>query len=464
MGLNYPNTPKPSSMLSRIASGPALYGAWRKVRANRGAAGVDAVGINAFERNLEANLKELGRNLVDGSYLPLPARHVSVLKPDGRQREIAILTVRDRVAQRAVLDEIEPLFESQFLDCSFAFRPERSVEMAIQRLVVNRAQGFVWTVDADLENFFGTLDHSLLLEELGSSLGDRDVLMLIGQWLEAGALDGGRPTMKAIVRWHASLAGMSLAVRDSVSRLLDEFVSDRLGIGGIEDSSWPGSGDLSAGEANEEAPGSGNRSGLRRAALGRLAQDGLLLALTERAALRGLLSAKALGVGGVAVALALAAPFAVRKLKKMNSPKGTLQGAPLSPLLSNVYMHPFDAALTSRGRRLVRYCDDFVIVCRTEEEARESLGEARETLEQRGLRLSQAKTRVVCPMETFEFLGHRFTPDGRVVPPPSLPEVVTRRMIDYAERHRARAATRIRTAGEQARGLLGRVREAVRRR
>src|SRR3989442_8348210 len=95
------------SLLPRISSIPFLHAAWRKVRANRGAAGVDAVSIRAFERNLTPNLKELSRTLLDRSYEPLPARHVCVLKPDGRQREIAILTVRDRIAQRAVLDAVE---------------------------------------------------------------------------------------------------------------------------------------------------------------------------------------------------------------------------------------------------------------------------------------------------------------------------------------------------------------------
>ena len=105
--------PLSHGLLLQISSIPALHVAWRKVRANRGSAGADAVSIRAFERDLAANLKELGRNLLDKSYEPLPARHVCILKPDGRQREIAILTVRDRIAQRAVLDAVEPLFERQ---------------------------------------------------------------------------------------------------------------------------------------------------------------------------------------------------------------------------------------------------------------------------------------------------------------------------------------------------------------
>src|SRR5215213_1117458 len=102
-------------LLRQLASIPALHQAWRMVRANRGAAGVDAINLRAFEQNLTGNLAELSRNLLSGSYEPLPARYVSIPKADGNMRELAIPTVRDRVTQRAVLDLIEPIFEPQFL-------------------------------------------------------------------------------------------------------------------------------------------------------------------------------------------------------------------------------------------------------------------------------------------------------------------------------------------------------------
>src|SRR5689334_7176784 len=111
--------------LERISSSPSLHAAWRKVRANRGAAGVDAISIAEFEKHLEPNLAELSRNLRNKTYEPLPARYVNVSKSNGKLRELAIPTIRDRIAQRAVLDEIEPLFEPAFLDCSFGFRPGR---------------------------------------------------------------------------------------------------------------------------------------------------------------------------------------------------------------------------------------------------------------------------------------------------------------------------------------------------
>ena len=144
-----------------MTSRPHLYRAWRKVRANRGAAGIDAVTIRRFEKELELNLAELSRNLRNRTYEPAPSRQVQIPKSDGRMRELAIPSVRDRVAQRAVLDAIESEFERQFLDCSYAFRAGRSTEMAIQQIVVARANGYRWTVEVDIANFFPSIDHRL---------------------------------------------------------------------------------------------------------------------------------------------------------------------------------------------------------------------------------------------------------------------------------------------------------------
>lgn len=412
-----------SSILNQIASVESLHRAWRKVRANRGAAGVDAVSVRMFERRLNPNLAELRRNLLSGSYEPLPARYVTVIRPNGKQRELAILCVRDRIAQRSVLDAIEPFIEPEMLDCSYAFRPGRSVEMAVQRIVVARAQGRRWTVDADVEEFFPAISHTILLEEMSARVGDSRVMALIKQWLDAGALDGARPTANWIARWKTSVAGAGLALRDSVNNLIDGFVSNRLGEADEEAL-------LSTNEAIPPAPRSPGKAALRR-----IVEDGLLLALAERAVLRGALSAKLLGLGGAAVGLAVLAPPAVRKLREaLSSRAGALIGSPLSPLLSNVYLHSFDLALTGEGRTLVRYCDDFVILCASKQEASEALQSAEAALRQRKLRLHSEKTRIVSPDESFDFLGYHFMADGRVIAPRSSPEVVARRVGEFAER------------------------------
>jgi RNA-directed DNA polymerase len=170
-----------------VVSVPSLYQAWRKVRANRGAAGLDAVSLDEFETNLTLNLRELSRSLLGGSYQPMPACFVTIAKENGKERELGILAVRDRVAQRAMLDAIEPLVEPLLLDCSFAFRQGRNVEMAVQQMIAARANGFWWTVESDVENFFGSIDRRLLMKEVEQVMPDENVLRLLQAWLDAGA-------------------------------------------------------------------------------------------------------------------------------------------------------------------------------------------------------------------------------------------------------------------------------------
>jgi RNA-directed DNA polymerase len=436
-----------SSIFDRIASPESLYTAWRKVRANRGAAGIDAVSVRVFERRLGPNLRELSRNLVNGSYEPLPARYVTVVKSNGKQRELAILCVRDRVAQRAVLDVVEPLIEPELLDCSFAFRPGRSTEMAVQRIVVARAHGRLWTVDADVEEFFPAINHAVLLEELAARVPDSQVIALVKQWLDAGTLDGTRPSLSWLKKWKAPLAGASLAVRDSVNNLIDGFLSDRL---------ETESGEMLMDDGDSPVTRSPGKKALRR-----VIQDGLLLVLAERAVLRGALSAKLLGLGGAAVGLALLGPPAIRKMKDLLSHnEGALIGSPLSPLLSNLYLHAFDVAMTARGYALIRYCDDFVILSSTEEEAGEALRSAENALRERKLRLNRAKTRLVPPAEPFDFLGYHFMADGRVIPPRSIPEVTAKRVADFAERHIRSVAGKTRKSVKE---LATRARDKTRR-
>jgi hypothetical protein len=164
-------------------------------------------------------------------------------------------------------------------------------------------------------------------------------------------------------------------------------------------------------------------------------QDGALLALSERALIAKLLGMKVLGVGGLALTAAVLAPKAVSAYRNyFHRRLGTLQGAPISPLLTNVYMTPFDRALTERGWRLVRYCDDFVIQCRTEAEAQDALSVAQESLGSRRLRMHPDKTRIVPPDAEFEFLGYVFAADGSVIPPPTVPDLVARQIRAMARR------------------------------
>lgn len=437
------------SLFRHIVAVPSLYQAWRKVRANRGAAGIDAISLDEFEANLTANLRELSRSLISDAYQPMPARFVTIAKENGKERELGILAVRDRVAQRAVLDAIEPVVEPLLLDCSFAFRPGRNVEMAVQHMIAARANGFWWTVESDVQDFFGSIDRRLLLKEVGQVMPDENVLRLLQAWLDAGALEQeAAERAKWRRQGRAAVANLRLLMRESINQSVDDYVAQRLGISGSE-------GYLNnelAFQAEEEEAGEGfarmevraaAQRQTRREAVKRLVQDGALLALSQRALVSRFLSTKVLGLGGLAVAAAVLTPKAVAACRHYFHPRlGTLQGAPLSPLLTNFYMTPFDREMIGQGFRLIRYCDDFVIQCRTEREAQAALRAAEQTLAGRRLRLHPDKTGIVPPDGEFEFLGYDFASDGRVIPPPSVPEQVAQQI-----RTLARRAARWRRAG-----------------
>lgn len=430
-----------NSHFSRAASVPALYQAWRKVRANRGAAGVDAISLSEFESQLTANLQELARGLQSGAYQPLPARFVSITKENGKERELGILTVRDRVAQRAVLDVIEPVLERQFMDCSFAFRQGRNVEMAIQRMIAARANGFWWTVESDVQDFFGSIDRRLMLQEIGRSVPDEKLLALLRAWLDVGALEQPSGTGANIRRQgQEAWASVRLFVRESITQSMDEYLAQSLGLDHgasfLSDESLPLPSDVPD-DGGNSVPDfqASTQQRTRRAAVKRLIKDGALLALSQRAVLGRILSAKVLGLGGLAVGAALLAPKARGLYRQyFQTQLGTLQGAPLSPLLTNFYMTPFDRELTAQGLRLIRYCDDFVIQCRTEAEAQQALQVAEKALGERRLRLHPEKTRIIAPDGEFEFLGYGFKRNGQVITPPTVPEQMAQQLNALARR------------------------------
>ena len=438
-------------LFQHIAGVPALYQAWRKVRANRGAAGMDAISLQAFEAELAANLGELSRCLSAGSYEPLPARFVCIVKENGKERELGILTVRDRVAQRAVLDAIEPLIEPLMADCSFAFRGGRNVEMAIQRMVAARANGCWWTVESDVEDFFGAIDRRLLLRELSAVVPDENVIRLIQTWLSAGALEEMQKSRAAgwARQGRVVWAKVRLKLGESVGQTLDDYVAQQLGVvspNPLFEDGWADRQEVNAhdttnlAEIHAEA-----QQQTRRAAVTRLIQDGALLAVSQRALLGKLLGAKVLGLGGIAVAGAMLAPNAVEAFRNYRQPppRGTLQGAPISPLLTNFYMTPFDRALTQQVLRMIRYCDDFVLMCRSKAEAESALQAAQNALAERRLRVHPLKTRIVAPDEEFEFLGYVFAADGSVVPPPSVPAQMAQSIRQAAQHAHKRWGDRV---------------------
>jgi RNA-directed DNA polymerase len=263
----------------------AFYAVWR----NRGSAGVDGQTVGQFNRQHEDQLGRLRGELQEGRYQPHPGRRAWIPKPGHHEkRPLGIPAVRDRVVQAALRHVLEPVFEREFAEHSYGFRPGRGCKDALRRVEGLIKNGYTWVVDADLKGYFDTIPHARLLGRVKERVADGKVIRLIEQFLKQGV-------MEELKGWQA----------------------------------------------------------------------------TER---------------------------------------GTPQGAVISPLLANLYLNPLDHQIEAAGWKMTRYADDFVIQCRSQEEARAALEYVRAWTEAEGLILHPEKTRIVDATQRggFDFLGYNF--------------------------------------------------------
>ena len=185
---------KVHSLVDKVYSRENLKLAWERVRANRGASGADRVTIGDFEANLDGNLERLHRELREQTYQPQAVRRLEIPKrgAPGKTRPLGIPSVYDRVCQQALANRLEPIFEKVFDPSSFGYRKGRKTADALTKIWREVETGNEWIVDADLKDYFGSVDQEKLMTLIGKQIADSRVLILIQQMLKAGYKDKGR--------------------------------------------------------------------------------------------------------------------------------------------------------------------------------------------------------------------------------------------------------------------------------
>ena len=183
------------ALYERIWDWEILEESWKRVRARGGAAGIDAEGIKDIEeKGVESFLLGIQQHLKEGRYHPAAVRRVEIPKADGKKRPLGIPTIRDRVVQMAAKIVLEPVFEADFCNSSYGYRPKRGAVDAMERIRGLANRGYNFVLDADIRNYFGSIDHGILLNAVRRRISDRKVLKLISKWLKAGVMVEGKMT------------------------------------------------------------------------------------------------------------------------------------------------------------------------------------------------------------------------------------------------------------------------------
>lgn len=406
-----------TSLATQLCHPETLHAAWRKVRANKGGPGSDGVTIQKFEANLTKHLRQLSREIEEERYYPLPVQRFTMKKTNGSTRELSVLALKDRIVQRAVCDLISPIYEAKFLECSFGYRPNRGVPHAIAQVTTIRAEGYQWVVHADIENFFDRMDTHLLMRFLRASLKEPLILRLIQMWLDMG----GILQPPKLPTWSTHIESTLHHVGGGVEQVINQLLHRTPNYGHHNEYQNTAIEDEWADDEPEIATHAAPLAHTGKEMLTNLGRDGLLLLLANAKRLWKPLATKQLLIIAPLVVAALAAPTVGSIVKeRMSRPRkiGIIQGSPLSPLLANIYLHPFDKAMNRAGIRMVRYADDLLLLCRSEGRAQYALQHAQRQLATLKLELNPKKTQIADFNTGIEFLGHIFDADGGYQPIP----------------------------------------------
>ena len=437
-----PNT----SLANQLCQPEILHTAWRKVRANKGGPGRDGVTIQQFEADLTKHLRQLSREIAEERYYPLPVQQFTMKKANGSTRELSVLALKDRIVQRAVCDLISPIYEAKFLDCSFAYRPNRGVPHAIAQVAAIRAEGYEWVVHTDIQNFFDRMDTHLLMRFLRASLKEPLIIRLIQMWLDMG----GILQPPKLPTWSTHIENTVHHLGEGVEQVINQIVHRTPNYGHYNEYQNTLIEDEWTVDEPEIATHAAPLAQTGKEMLTNLGRDGLLLLLANAKRLSKPLATKQLLIVAPLVVAALAAPTVGSIVKeRMNRPRkiGIIQGSPLSPLLANIYLHPFDKAMKRAGIRMVRYADDLLLLCRSEGRARHALQHAQKQLATLKLELNPKKTQIADFNTGIEFIGHIFDADGCYQP---IPESRAKSLQNQVQRTLKQGAVQVKRAGQHA--------------
>jgi RNA-directed DNA polymerase len=183
-------------LMEQICNPANMNQAYKRVKSNKGSAGVDGMQVDEMRTFIKKHKEELIRSLMDGTYQSQPVRKVEIPKPDGSKRTLGIPTVIDRLIQQAILQVLQPMYEPQFSESSYGFRPKRSAHQAVKQAQAYVSAGHTIVVDIDLEKFFDRVNHDILMSRLAKRIKDKRLLKIIWGFLEAGIMEGGVCTQR----------------------------------------------------------------------------------------------------------------------------------------------------------------------------------------------------------------------------------------------------------------------------